>query len=183
MLINKYTWDDMPDFSVSTNTEITKMKNAWSVVLNKVTVPLDIAKTASKKLSITIDGTAATYEQYLTYFKWQVQNYWLDQYIATKPATTSTSVVAESIDENEDINGLEYIRKSTDKKWNVYKYTLPSDNPMADPSDFLTITKAWKKFTWKTIQLTDENGTPFTNPSDIPSKKWDVIYIKEKINS
>ena len=174
-LINQYTWEPLPDFSENTNKEIANMKKAWSVSISGVDVPLDIVSKSIQKLSITIDGKPVTYQQYLAYFTWQVQNYWLNTYIISKSALLSPNKKTA-----EKIENFQYLKKSKDGKRLVYKYTIPSDNYATDPKEFLTLAKLRNTFAWKIVQLTDENGLPI-NPLNFPKKKWNAVYIKEKI--
>lgn len=174
ILINQYTGDPLPDFSKNTNDEITKMKNAKQVTLGNVNVPINIVETSIKKLNITLDGEPKTYEEYLKYFKSQVQNYWLDIYEKASISKKADVWPIENPAEN-NTDDLKYLKKSTDKQRYVYKYTLPKYTESA--ADFWTL---YRLFAGKTLKLTDINGDDLT-PLNFPSKKGQTFYIKEKI--
>lgn len=171
VLTNTYTWDPLPDFSKNTNNEIIKMKSNWSVTIEWVQVPLDIVQTSAQKLSITIDNKPITYKQYIHYTTSQLQNYWLKDYITYNPKEKKI----------EQINNLQYLNKSRDKQRNIYKYTIDKDMLGTNPQEFVALQKAQKKFIWKTIEISDADGVPLVDPLNFPNKKWDVIYIREKI--
>jgi len=76
---------------------------------------------------------------------------------------------------------LEYLNKSKDGKRKVYKYTLPTSNDFSAPKDLMQFIRNSKIFLWKTIKITDANGITLTNPFNFPLKKWQSLYIKEKI--
>lgn len=173
VLINQYTWDKLPDFSANTNNEISKMKNAWAVTLDGLQVPLNEVKTASEKLTITIDGKPTTYKQYLQYFAWQTQNYWLNEYTTSHPQQVTSAP-------EEKMTNLEYLNKSKDGQRNIYKYTLSSTELFSDFNEFLQLAWLYDKFLWKTIKFTDEKWIVLS-PVQYPRQKWDIFYIKEKI--
>lgn len=186
LLVNEYTWDSLPNFTTSTNKEIQKMRDAKQITLSWVTVPLDIVKTSSEKLSITLDWKPASYEQYLSYFNQQAVNYWLNDYkklseesnVFTKPealATVSPKKLWEKDPTRKETKDLKYLNKSKDKEWFVYKYTIPSDI-----TSVLDLTTLFSVFAWTTFQVTNETWDELKRPN-IPSKKWEHFYIKEKI--
>jgi len=187
LLVNEYTWDSLPNFTTSTNKEIQKMRDAKQVTISWVTVPLDIVKTSSKKLTVTLDWKKSNYENYLDYFnEEEAINYWLNDYkklweeptIFTKSeaiATVSPKKLWEKDPTRKKTENLQYLNKSKDKEWFVYKYTIPSDI-----TSVLDLTKLFSIFAWTTFQVTDEKWDELKRPN-IPSKKWEYFYIKEKI--
>ncbi len=76
---------------------------------------------------------------------------------------------------------LTYINNSKDGKRKVYKYILPTNNNFFAPKDLMQFFRISKIFLWKTIQITDEDWVPLANPLNFPNKKWQAIYVKEKI--
>lgn len=178
ILINEYTWDKLPDFTKSTNSEIQKMKDAKTFIINDVDVPINIVKTSVESRIITIDWKTVSYEVYLEYFNKQAINYWLNDYkksFVTPQETTQPEKLLKKNPVDRNTKDLKYLKESKDKQWYVYKYTIPSDITIFD------LTNIYKKFLWTTFQITDANGDEIKRPN-IPSKKWDVFYIKEKKN-
>ncbi len=73
---------------------------------------------------------------------------------------------------------LSYLNKSKDKQRNVYKFILPSSGSFSTTDQFIQLTTFLStKFAHKTITLSDEYWNPLRS-----YKKWDIIYIKEKID-
>ncbi len=97
----------------------------------------------------------------------------------TDKGNTTTSSLEKIITSNK--LPITYINKSKDGKRNVYKYTLPTDRNSFIPRDLIHFISISKIFLWKTIQITDEDWIPLVDPFNFPRKKWQSIYIKEKI--
>ena len=104
-------------------------------------------------------------------------NEWDEVYIREKIWTNIKEKEKEK--EKED---LEYLNISKDGKRNIYKYTINKwlTYPINSSSDIINAMKLYHNFKWKIIEITDENWESF-NPTNIPYKEWDVLYIREKI--
>lgn len=81
LLINQYTGKSLPSFSDRTNHEIQKIKKIWKISVSHTSVPLNIVQNTVSKLSVKLDWKNSTYNDYLQYFRWQAENYWLINYI------------------------------------------------------------------------------------------------------
>lgn len=79
--INSIRWKSLPTFT----REIEKVKN-WEVSANvnghreNTNLCINRTKDAMQNLTIKLDGKSVSYNDFLTYQKWQCDNFWLQQY-------------------------------------------------------------------------------------------------------
>ena len=71
---------------------------------------------------------------------------------------------------------LQYVWVSKDKQWKIYKYAVLPPYTY----NFYQMINIRLAFPGKTIEFTDNKGNLLT-PWNAPQKKWDVLYIREKI--
>lgn len=71
---------------------------------------------------------------------------------------------------------LNFLNKSQDQLWNVYKTTLPTD-----VTSIAYFKEIYSLLPGKELQFTDATGQKIETTELLRLKKWDILYIKEKI--
>jgi hypothetical protein len=119
--------------------------------------------------------------QYRTYSAWMKE--WIKQWLSgealmnkfrEKAGTALVKLEKKSESPIKDI--IRYVWLSKDKNWKIYKYVLTPPYGF----NFSQTMDIYREFAGKTIEFTDGKWLPIT-PMNVPRKKWDVLYVREKI--